>query len=354
MPMAKIDLKYFSNLDGLRGIAAFSVLIFHFFHEPAVTTDIYNIELAKRITDVLQHGVTLFFVLSGFVITRILLNNKSDENFFRSFYKRRALRIFPLYYLYLIVHFYVLPAIIGSGPNLDLGKQIPVFFYLQNMSWLTGYPSNGPGHFWSLAVEEHFYLLWPLFIWIFPKNRITFITYFLLFLSIPIKLYFIKNNIDINYNSFSRYDSILVGSLIALFERRQKFSLPNVDGRFYFGLVFIIFLCMSLYVYQDLMFIVKSTFKHVIMSIFAGLLIYFLISNSNNNSYINYILKSGAFQYFGKISYGIYVWHMMAITIVSQFHLQNFIINLIITFLITILLAVISYSTVEKPFLKFK
>ena len=75
-------LKYFSNLDGLRGFAAFSVLIFHFFLSPSLTSDISNIQLVQKITEILQHGVTLFFVLSGFVITRILINTKDEHNYF--------------------------------------------------------------------------------------------------------------------------------------------------------------------------------------------------------------------------------------------------------------------------------
>ena len=81
-----LKLKYFQNLDGLRGIAAFSVVIFHFFHDKRVTNDISEIELIKNITEIMQHGVTLFFVLSGSVITRILINTKDNNNYFPSAY----------------------------------------------------------------------------------------------------------------------------------------------------------------------------------------------------------------------------------------------------------------------------
>jgi hypothetical protein len=87
--MFRTKLTYFENLDGLRGLAAFSVLVFHFFLSPKVTSSLTDIELVKKITEILQHGVTLFFVLSGFVITRILLNNRTETNYFSKFYKTK-------------------------------------------------------------------------------------------------------------------------------------------------------------------------------------------------------------------------------------------------------------------------
>lgn len=80
--MSKKSLTYYHNLDGLRGVAALAVILFHFFHNAAVTQDLMFRSVVVQITEFGQHGVTLFFVLSGFVITRILLNTKEDNTYF--------------------------------------------------------------------------------------------------------------------------------------------------------------------------------------------------------------------------------------------------------------------------------
>lgn len=351
-------LKYFSNLDGLRGFAAFSVLIFHFFLSPSLTSDISNIQLVQKITEILQHGVTLFFVLSGFVITRILINTKDEHNYFARFYKNRALRIFPLYYFYLIIHFYVFPTLFGNGPNLDFSRQLPIYFYLQNMSWLTGFKVIGPGHFWSLAVEEHFYLVWPLILYFFPRKYMKHLTILLILISVPIKYLFLQNNIDINYNTFSRFDSIMIGCFIAVLEYENKYILPKLNiKRLSYFVVPVLILGFVLYIFQDYVFILKSSLKHLILGLFFGFLIYFLISNTKtvgNKDTFSEILDSVLMQYFGKISYGLYVWHILAISIVSLFNIGIWHINLFLTFLITIILAHFSYFYFEKHFLKLK
>ncbi|MBK9042493.1 MAG: acyltransferase [Saprospiraceae bacterium] len=317
--MIENKLKYFTNLDGLRGIAAFSVLIFHFFENPYLTTDVLHIDSVRKITEVLQHGVTLFFVLSGFVITRILLNSKSSEKYFYTFYKRRILRIFPLYYLYLIVFYYVYPYIQFGQINMDFSQQLPVYLYLQNMGWLTGLESNGPGHFWSLAVEEHFYLIWPVVIYFLPYKRIKPVVIALLLLSIPLKLFFINNNIDINYNSFSRFDSILIGCLIAVLEKDNNYSLPNIKrSTILYALLGILFIGAIIYLFQTLIPTLKGSLKHMILGLFFGVGIFSLVSNIENGQF-NKFLNHPITQYMGKISYGLYVWQYVGIVNSSLF-----------------------------------
>jgi peptidoglycan/LPS O-acetylase OafA/YrhL len=354
--MFRTKLTYFENLDGLRGLAAFSVLVFHFFLSPKVTSSLTDIELVKKITEILQHGVTLFFVLSGFVITRILLNNRTETNYFSKFYKRRALRIFPLYYLYLIIHFYVYPILMGAGPNLNFERQIPIFLYLQNLGWLTGLEVIGPGHFWSLAVEEHFYLIWPLIIFIIPNNRIQYVvTIFLIIFSIPLKALFLQVNIDINYNTFSRYDSILMGGLIAIIERKNNYKLPKIKSNFILGLLLgLFFVGLLIYIFQDRIFFIKSITKHFILSLFFGLIIYYSAYSSSNKNLYNKFLTSKIMQYFGKISYGLYVWHILAINVCAELAINNTMINLLLTSLITVIFAHVSFYYYEQLFLKYK
>jgi peptidoglycan/LPS O-acetylase OafA/YrhL len=160
-------------LDGVRGLAILMVLILHFVaHGPSEGI------VGKAIMTVAgwgQYGVDLFFVLSGFLITGILYDARNKPFFFRNFYMRRVLRIFPLYYGVLAVLFVVLPLVPACrGPVLDTLVQHQAWAWLYGVNvynalrpaWALPYID----HFWSLAVEEHFYLVWPVVVFLLGKR----------------------------------------------------------------------------------------------------------------------------------------------------------------------------------------
>lgn len=153
------------SLDGLRGIAILLVLI----HQ------LGNLQADSSLAGYLFHytigfgwtGVQLFFVLSGFLITGILLDTQRASNYFTGFFARRALRIFPLYFASLIIAFLLLPLLGINSPLLahDRPDQIWLWTYLSNWAQIFGHGSEAFPHYWSLAVEEQFYLIWPLLLW---------------------------------------------------------------------------------------------------------------------------------------------------------------------------------------------
>src|SRR5262245_10664845 len=155
-------------LDGIRGIAILLVLLFHFgqyghgLPYPAVFVD----KLFHRICQIGWVGVDLFFVLSGFLITGILYDSKGRNHYFRNFYVRRCLRILPLYYFSLILFLIVLPKLFPLHTGFRSLRQDSFWYwtYLSNVRVAyRGWDSFGVlDHFWSLAVEEQFYLLWPI------------------------------------------------------------------------------------------------------------------------------------------------------------------------------------------------
>jgi len=161
-------------LDGLRGLAIILVLIEHFVRlQPATLLE----RFVCRGAAVGWVGVDLFFALSGFLITGILLEAKGGERFFRNFYLRRAFRIFPLYYGCLLLVFFGLPHLGVFGPDETrnlLHTQGWFWSYLSNvMIARAGSLAVSPmQHFWSLAVEEQFYLVWPLIVWLLPRRRL--------------------------------------------------------------------------------------------------------------------------------------------------------------------------------------
>ena len=165
-------------LDGVRGLAILMVLLLHFLGTLPPTS------LSERVVfgaaSYGSYGVELFFVLSGFLITGILYDTSSQANYFRNFYMRRILRIFPLYYGVLVLVFFVAPLI----PPLH-GPTLAYLVHRQAWAWLYGVNIYIAGqgnwsfsyldHFWSLAVEEHFYLIWPLVIFLLARRPKTLV-----------------------------------------------------------------------------------------------------------------------------------------------------------------------------------
>ena len=158
-PRSAVSALHLPGLDGLRGLAIVLVLVHSltlFAHPVSAGGQLYHAALAFG-----WSGVQLFFVLSGFLITGILVDTRPTPHYFRNFYIRRALRIFPLYYVTLAVAFIVLPAL-DRMPQVyagDYPHQAFLWLYLSNWRHDIG---GGFSHYWSLALEEQFYLVWPL------------------------------------------------------------------------------------------------------------------------------------------------------------------------------------------------
>jgi peptidoglycan/LPS O-acetylase OafA/YrhL len=160
-------------LDGVRGLAVLMVLMFHFVGQMLPTNWV-----ERTIVGVTKYGllgVDLFFVLSGFLITGILYEAHNKPHYFRNFYMRRLLRIFPLYYGVLALVFIVAPLIpLLRGPTLGylLDRQAWAWLYGVNV-YLAGHEEwsfSYLNHFWSLSVEEHFYLFWPLVVFLLARR----------------------------------------------------------------------------------------------------------------------------------------------------------------------------------------
>ncbi len=164
--------RHLPGLDGVRGLAILMVMIGHF-----ITV---GDNLPKNALGRLLHsgytGVDLFFVLSGFLITGILIDSKDGPGFFRVFYIRRALRIFPLYYGLLAVSWLTVVFITPQDRQVLQGQDSMAWFWLYASNigiavkgdWLATPTWVGLGHFWSLAVEEQFYMVWPLLVFVLP------------------------------------------------------------------------------------------------------------------------------------------------------------------------------------------
>jgi peptidoglycan/LPS O-acetylase OafA/YrhL len=162
---------YVPALDGVRGLAILAVMLCHFTWYAQAPDRVTQLGIEALRAG--RYGVDLFFVLSGYLITGILYDAKGERHYFRNFYARRVLRIFPLYYSVLFAMFVLGPLVVRwnqPGESRVVGAQGWLWLYLSNIKTAVAGPElfeQGRlwvGHFWSLAVEEQFYLVWPLVI----------------------------------------------------------------------------------------------------------------------------------------------------------------------------------------------
>ena len=185
-------------LDGIRGIAILLVLWIHLM--PAIALPVRALEWLKKTSTAGWIGVDLFFVLSGFLITGILLDSKGGLHWVRNFYARRTLRIFPLYYVTLALVFLASPHVLPLPEEeaARMSHASPWFWtYLTNVGWfvqaLPRHPWPGEWfdlrHFWSLAVEEHFYLIWPFVVFHATHRRLKVICLVLFGVSVALRTF---------------------------------------------------------------------------------------------------------------------------------------------------------------------
>jgi peptidoglycan/LPS O-acetylase OafA/YrhL len=207
-------------LDGLRSLVIL-VLVVHYTDSvalaPPAKAVFYLVQLVAAV------GLDVFFALSGFLITGILLDTKGAAGYFRKFYLRRILRIFPLYYGTLLVFLIVLPAVSNRFENerLTVSQHTYYWTYLVNLAESFGWhvaPSTG--HFWSLGVEEQFYLLWPAVVYWCTRARLRSVCIALLVVSPFIRLYLVHVLPETPaFHQLERFDVIAIGGLLALASR---------------------------------------------------------------------------------------------------------------------------------------
>jgi peptidoglycan/LPS O-acetylase OafA/YrhL len=175
-------------------------------------------------------GVDIFFVLSGFLITGILLDTKGSRNYFQSFYARRTLRIFPLYYLVLTTVL-ACDALFGnawSHYNLPIAADREFYFLFLNNWWAllkSTWHSNMIGHFWSLAVEEQFYLMWSLCVWLVPAKRLGRVCIFAYAAVLLLRIVWLSQagpSHALIENTFTRMDTLLAGAGCSLLVHRKE------------------------------------------------------------------------------------------------------------------------------------
>ena len=310
-----------SSLDGLRGVAILMVMMLHFYNEAIINNGypIIGPVITKLVLSGL-YGVELFFVISGFLITNILFDAKNGPNYFRNFYIRRFLRIFPLYYAVLFVIFFILPHLVtfDAAAKDIASRQIWLWTYLSNAPWSgRAWDSSAIfrlGHLWFLCVVVHFYIIWPLFIYKFETRTIINICLagMIVCLMIRLLLTVVGGPEFFTWSSIRKLDGLLWGSFLAAGIRTAYVShLINiytprvawVAGLLFFILIFVPrkftgdnTVCIGYY----------WTFMETISVLFFGGILILVLRESGR---LPSLMKNKFLVAFGKYSYGLFVIH---------------------------------------------
>lgn len=370
--MAKKNI-YFKGLTELRGVAAIMVIIHHIelYKHRQLERSLYNGLFSDIIGDLGKNGVYIFFVLSGFLITYLLLQEVkiSKTIAIKNFYLRRILRIWPLYFIILIISFFIVPFTLNTGffahetyyqsqiSKLQYGANLVLFMlFLSNVALKVYPPVVGAAQSWSVSVEEQFYLLWPLLL----KGFTDKLGWVLLVIALgkPMLIFSLSHGLRIVGLDFKYFDIVLsivnemkfefmaLGGILAL----CFMKIPEVFDKFLKG-KFPLF-AMLLLVCAGLFF---SFHSYIMALIYTGM-IGTIVANG---------IESKIFKGIGEVSYGIYMYHpliMYCVFALAHFYFpdlaNNFIYYNLFVYggvtLSTYLISYLSYHYVESFFLRLK
>lgn len=372
---------YFKGLHALRFIAAVLVLVSHveMIKGGLKISNIYSNGsfLAHSLESLGPLGVTFFFVLSGFLITYLLLAEKQRTSTInvKAFYMRRVLRIWPVYILFTLLAFYVLPEFAQFqhfylSPHLANEKGTKFLMYLVFLPGLVlAMFESVPwaGHLWSIGVEEQFYLAWPWLVKIKRQLKVKHFMRILFFIILLKGLFYVaysNNLIDEWLKEIvaqSKFECMVLGGMGAYYLAKGRlFSiLPRLSQGIF--LVIILLLCLGVNWFMPSGI---DDIKHLLLSPMFVLIILGVSYGSIGDKLENHILI-----HFGNISYGFYLYHMAVVVFViknmpdfvirwcSQNYEGNVVINLLYylgSIILTIAVSSISYYILEKPFLRLK
>ncbi|MBO9572189.1 MAG: acyltransferase [Chitinophagaceae bacterium] len=351
-------MQYIKPLDSIRAFAVLLVIITHWFpetHKLNIYTGIFN-------------GVDIFFVLSGFLITKILFENREiAENagttkgqILKSFYTRRTLRIFPIYYLTILCLY-----IAGPATGTDIRNSIGYFLsYTSNFYFFSaGHWDGMLSHLWSLSVEEQFYLLWPALMLFIRKEFL--LPAILLFIFSGYTAQLLMHDIPLNdILTFACFDGFGFGALIAwAFVYRPKLLPVFYKAGAWLAIIAVIFQVLRVVNEFSPVFLPSRILTSVCT---AWLITMILLGLDKKFLPSRILLNNKAFLFLGKISYGIYLYHLILPNITSDtlnslnsrlphsIYKYNTYLIIAENFILLIALAFLSWKIIEQPLLKLK
>lgn len=346
-----MSARHIPELDGIRGLAILLVVGFHVFWFP------FSLGVFKPIADGsgfwLQKlllsawiGVDLFFVLSGFLITRLLLQAKGESKAYRRFYGRRALRIFPPYFLLLALW----PLLASLYPESlrhgdDFGARMGLWSYTSN--WMIGFwgwdrlpmPLT---HSWTLSIEEQFYLIWPLLILTLDRRWSLRLCLGLLVLCPVARM--LLDPLLAYMATPARLDALAAGAALALWDR----PLPRWTVPGFAALIAVIFIWREGLAGEDRVMLILG------LSALLGLFVSILAQTVYRAPRWSTVFAMRPLRWLGKYSYGIYLYHQPVIILIllRLYRTPEFYIPAAV--FVPLLVAVLSYHLWEMRFLRLK
>ncbi|MFN3314030.1 MAG: acyltransferase family protein [Hyphomonas sp.] len=346
-------------LDGIRGLGILLVLVYHYgasagvfgFSNPLITLSALG-----------WSGVDLFFVLSGFLITGILYDSKGKEKYFRNFYARRTLRIFPLYYAAAFA--VILLDAVWRHDLLGGANPLWIVFYVGNFQMALEGGGSILDHFWSLAIEEQFYLIWPMVVLALSRKRLMMVAAAMIIVAPLIRAALVMNDapsLAVYVLTPARMDSLAMGALIALAIRGPKGIEALIPWAWAAGLT-------ALASFLTIVG-VRHTFSSgdpVILTAGLSLLLTFygsMLILSLTFRPLTRLMELPVMRWFGKYSYGLYVFHpivnmiLLHSPLTDQFGEMNAVkalMLLILAFTVSVVLAILSFRFFESPLLRLK
>jgi peptidoglycan/LPS O-acetylase OafA/YrhL len=279
--------KYIPQFDFLRGIAVLVVMLFHASH------DVQSFPMARYV-EFGWTGVDLFFVLSGFLITGILVDTREEKGYFVNFYARRILRIWPLYFALLGVMFVAVPLVAPLWGAAAMASAKPAWtfvLFIQNLA--IPHAITGPlSATWSLAIEEQFYFAWPLLIWLLPRKSIQWLAVAIVICSPLLRLGLTLSDVHVAmyFNTWTRLDGLAAGSFLAIWLRDTQ---PATVKRWALAA-----LPVALGV---AIFVAQNWIRFSAIAIAAGAIVSLSFFVTIRNPFLLYT---------GRISYGLYLLHL--------------------------------------------
>lgn len=371
--------RYLPQLDGLRGIAILGVLLFHF---DAANVGWTGLSFHVGAFDLGWTGVMLFFVLSGYLITEILLAAKGASHYFRDFYARRALRIFPAYYAMLLLAF-ALASTLSAGDAAGAIREWPFYVFYVSNYWLGVNDGRTPmsqllGPTWTLSIEEQFYLVWPLIVGVLTRRALVALCAALVLASPLLRWSLMQATGNPTFTAFalvSNFDGLALGALIAASRGDASFGRWIVPRT---GLVLAAVSGLALAAlvaangsrhFSEARFWMSATgsllfFPSLVASFFAGVLVLALTSGSSTVKLLCFRPLVGL----GRVSYGVYLYHMPVNFVLTRLVWTSVFLPIpgveppaalvallyVARHAATILVAVVSYRFLERPFLELK